>query len=91
VVFQDNKSAILLEVNGKKSAGKRSRALNIRYFFVTDQIEKRNLEVKYCPTNDMIGDYFTKPLQGSKFTNFRKLILGEVDNGDQGDQDKVGK
>ena len=91
VVFQDNKSAILLEVNGKKSAGKRSRALNIRYFFVTDQIEKRNLEVKYCPTNDMIGDYFTKPLQGRKFTNFRKSILGEVDNGDQGDQGKVGK
>ena len=33
VLYQDNKSAILLEINGKKSAGKRSRALNIRYFF----------------------------------------------------------
>ena len=32
ILFQDNKSAILLECNGKRSAGKRSRALNVRYF-----------------------------------------------------------
>ena len=35
VLYQDNKSSILLETNGRTSAGKRSRALNIRYFFVT--------------------------------------------------------
>ena len=32
IIYQDNKSAMLLEVNGRKSAGKRCRALNIRYF-----------------------------------------------------------
>jgi hypothetical protein len=37
VLFQDNKSAILLESNGHKSAGKHSRHLNIRYFFIADQ------------------------------------------------------
>jgi hypothetical protein len=60
-------------------------------FFITDQVEKRNLEIQYCPTDDMIGDYYTKPLQGGKFLKFRKLILGEVDNGDQGDQDQAGE
>ena len=30
ILYQDNKSAILLEMNGRKSDGKRSRALNIR-------------------------------------------------------------
>jgi len=29
ILYQDNKSAILLEENGRKSAGKRSRALNV--------------------------------------------------------------
>ena len=77
IVYQDNRSAILLEVNGKRSAGKRSRALNIRYFFVTDQVEKGNMEIQYCPTEEMVGDYHTKPLQGSKFVNFRTMILGE--------------
>ena len=32
IVYQDNKSAILLETNRKRSSGKRTRALNIRYF-----------------------------------------------------------
>ena len=50
----------------KKSAGKRSRALNIRYFFLTDQVEKGNLKIEYCPTETMIGDNMTKPLQGEK-------------------------
>ena len=57
ILYQDNKSAILLEENGQKSAGKRSHAMNIRYFFMTDQIEKGNVQVEYCPTDDMIGDY----------------------------------
>ena len=77
VLYQDNQSAILLEKNGKKSAGKRSRALNIRYFFITDQVEKGNVVIDYCATEDMIGDFMTKPLQGEKFKKFQKMILGE--------------
>ena len=77
VIYQDNKSAILLETNGRRSAGKRSRALNIRYFFVTDQVKKGNAEIEYCPTDDMVGDFFTKPLQGDKFIRFRDTILGQ--------------
>ena len=83
IVYQDNKSAILLETNGRKSAGKRSRALNVRYFFVTDQVEKGNLQVEYCPTNEMLGDFFTKPLQGTKFLKFRGQILGEDNGGEK--------
>jgi Reverse transcriptase (RNA-dependent DNA polymerase) len=76
VLYQDNKSTILLENNGKKSSSKRTRALNIRYFFLTDQIEKGNVEVKYCPTGDMIADYLSKPLQGKLFKKFRDEIMG---------------
>jgi hypothetical protein len=79
ILYQDNKSAILLETNGRKSAGKRSRALNIRYFFITDQVELGNVQIEHCPTDDMIGDFMTKPLQGEKFRKFRELILGEQD------------
>ena len=77
IVYQDNKSAMLLEVNGRKSAGKRSRTINIRYFWMTDQIKKGNVQVVYCPTDLMRGDFYTKPLKGKKFRNFRKQILGE--------------
>ena len=76
ILYQDNKSAILLETNGKKSSGKRTRALNIRYFFLTDQVEKGNVSIEYCPTDDMVGDFHMKPLQGEKFRKFRNEILG---------------
>jgi len=76
ILYQDNKSTILLLENGKRSSGKRTRALNIRYFFLTDQRAKGNLDVEYCPTGDMLGDYFTKPKQGQDFKKFRSAIMG---------------
>jgi hypothetical protein len=76
IVFQDNKSAILLEKNGKRSSSKRTRALNIRYFFITDQVEQGNLKIEYCPTGEMVGDFFTKPLQGELFAKFKAAIMG---------------
>jgi len=76
IVYQDNKSAILLETNGKKSSSKRTRALNIRYFFITDQVERKKVEIQYCPTGEMTADYMTKPLQGKLFEKFRDEIMG---------------
>jgi hypothetical protein len=78
ILYQDNKSTILLETNGKRSSSKRTRALNIRYFFLTDQVEKGNLLIEYCPTKEMIGDYMSKPLQGQLFKKFRDLIMGDT-------------
>ena len=76
ILYQDNKSTMLLLKNGKRSSGKRTRALNIRYFFLTDQCDKGNLSVEYCPTGEMIGDYLTKPKTGKEFHKFRDLIMG---------------
>jgi hypothetical protein len=38
VLFQDNKSSILLEKNGKASRSKRTKHINIRYFFITHRV-----------------------------------------------------
>ena len=76
ILFQDNKSTILLENNGKLSSTKCTRAIDIRYFFLTNQIQKGSLSVEYCPTKQMIADYITKPLQGKLFHKFKKMIIG---------------
>ena len=78
VVFQDNKSAILLEKNGKASSSKRTKHINARYFFITDRIKKGDVSVVWCPTEDMTGDFFTKPLKGALFRKFRDLVMGVV-------------
>ena len=79
ILYQDNKSAILLETNGRSSAGKRSRAISVRYFFVTDQVARGNVIIEHMPSDSLWGDFMTKPLQGEKFRKFRDLIMGEQD------------
>ena len=32
--------------------------------------------MEFCPTFDMIGDSFTKALQGSQFHRFRNIVIG---------------
>ena len=76
LLYQDNKSAILLEKNGKASSSKRTRHIAIRYYFVTDRIAKGELTVEWCPTADMIADFMTKPLQGALFRKFRDIVMG---------------
>jgi hypothetical protein len=75
VVYQDNQSAMLLEKNGTASSGKRTRHINIRYYFVKDRIDNGELRVEYCPTEEMLADIFTKPLQGALFRKFRDRLL----------------
>ena len=75
VMYQDNQLDILLENNGRASSSRRTKHLNIRYFFITDRIKKGELKIEYCPTDDMVADFFTKPLQGKKFLQFRKIIM----------------
>lgn len=75
-VYQDNQSAILLQNNEAKSVGKGSRHIKIKYFFVTDKMKDKELKVIYCPTKEMIADFFTKRLQGILFMELRNAILG---------------
>ena len=37
---------------------------------------KQEATVEFCPTFDIIGDYFTKALQGYQFRQFRNIVLG---------------
>ena len=76
VLYQDNQSTMKLLENGKRSSGKRTRALSIRYFFLHDQVEKGDLKIGYCPTDEMLGDYNTKPLNGAPFKRMRSKLMG---------------
>ena len=78
ILNQDNQSTIRLSENGKSSSGKGTRHINIRYFFITDRIARKEVAIQYCPTKEMVADYFTKPLQGELFYKFRDQIMGVV-------------
>ena len=78
VVYQDNQSAILLEKNAKALSGKQTKHIDVQYFFVKDQVDKGNVQIEWCPTKEMIADFFTKLLQGSLFKRFRDVIMGVI-------------
>jgi hypothetical protein len=81
IIYQDNMSAILLEKNGKHSSSKRTKHINVRYFFITDRVSNKEVTIQYRPTDEMVADFFTKPLQGQKFIKFRNQVLNIKDTG----------
>ncbi len=70
ILYQDNKSMMLLETNGRSLSSKRTRHIKIRYYYVADQIAKEDLRVVWCPMDKMIANFLTKPLQGKTFVEF---------------------
>ena len=60
IILHDNTSAMKLEINGKRSSTKRTRHIDIRFFYVTDAIKDKRVNIIYCPTKEMTGDYLTK-------------------------------
>ena len=76
ILYQDNQGAILMQRNGRNSCMGNSRHINIRYFFIKDRIDKKEIAVEYCPTYLMAADFFTKPLQGRMFKIFRDVVMG---------------
>ena len=78
VLLQDNMSAIKMEKNGRKSCTGNSRHIDVRYFFVKDRVDQGEVEIKHCPTQKMLADFFTKPLQGAWFKYFKRIIMGHV-------------
>ena len=54
--------------------------MNIKYFFMKDQIDQKKMSVEYTPTDDMQSDYMSKPLVGSKFGKFKAEIMNMPNN-----------
>jgi hypothetical protein len=77
-VKEDNKSTLLLMKNGKLSSGKRTKHFDIRYYYVKDLIDRGVIKVSHCVSEDMVADFFTKPLQGKRFMHMRSIILNDT-------------
>jgi hypothetical protein len=50
LLLQDNKSSILLERNRRASSSKRMRHINIRYFFISNWVNMKEVSLHWCPT-----------------------------------------
>ena len=55
--------------------------MNIRYFYVTEQVKKKAIHVTHCPTEEMVGVFSTNSLQGSLFVKMHNYIMGSEEPG----------
>ena len=78
VLYQDNQSAIKIEKNGRNSCTGNSRHIAARYYWVKDMVDKGLVKIQYCPTELMLADFFTKPLQGNLFNIMSSYVMGKI-------------
>ena len=79
ILNQDNMAAMQMEMNGVLSRGKKSRHVDIRFFFIKDRVERGEIDIGFCGTDDMIADYLTKPYKAvsSSVSGMQSLVSAE--------------
>ena len=45
------------------------------FFFISDRVTSKEINVEYKPTEEMLADIRTKPLQGALFVKLRDKLL----------------
>ena len=76
LLYQDNKSTILLVKNGRMSAGKNSKHTKNRFFLIMDKVAQGDMSIQHTGTKNMWADVNTKPVQGLLFRKFRHEMVG---------------
>jgi hypothetical protein len=70
-IYEDNKSCIAIAY--KPMHHGRTKHFDIKAHFLRDRIEKEEVEIKYCPTSEMIADMLTKSLPGPQHQRLKRL------------------
>ena len=72
IVHEDNQSAIKFSNNSSFKG--RAKHIDLRHNYVKDLIEKGFCVLKYCETEKMLADIFTKPVDRTKLKNCCEVI-----------------
>lgn len=56
----------------------RSKFIDRKHFSVCEYVESGEVELVFTGTDDMISDFLTKALNGSKYRKFKVMIMGVV-------------
>ena len=71
ILIEDNPSTISMTKNHQVHG--RSKHISIKYHFIGDQVSKGIVELKYCPTKEMVAGMVTKGLPKEQFTTLRSM------------------
>jgi hypothetical protein len=57
---------------------KRSKAMDMRYHWLTDRVRQKQIDVYWRPGKDNLGDYYTKHHSAQHHKDMRQLILHQA-------------
>ena len=69
LIYEDNQGAISMAKN--PVFHKRTKHIQIRYYFVREAVEEGIIALEYCRTSEMLADSFTKALPREQFERLR--------------------
>ena len=55
----------------------RAKHIAIRFHFLRQHVENKEVVLKYVPSADNVADILTKPLPRAAFRKLRDLLMGE--------------
>jgi hypothetical protein len=58
---------------------RRSKHIDVRYHFLTENIQSGKINVSYISTSGNVADMFTKPLGNIKFKIFKTQLVGLIE------------
>jgi len=73
-IAEDNAACIAQCEAGLRHV-RNAKHYEVRLRFLQQLVVDREIEFKYCPTDDMIADFLTKPLDAHKFCYFRDRVM----------------
>jgi hypothetical protein len=73
IIYGDNQSSIAIADN--PAMHKRTKHIDIRYHYTRQQVEFKNLIIKYTPTELMVADDMTKALGKNKKKDMVKMLF----------------
>jgi hypothetical protein len=74
MILGDNQSTIALSEHGVKS--ERTKHVDVKYHFITSEISKGSVGVKWVPSSEQQADVLTKALARPFFEQFRDQLMG---------------
>ena len=71
VIHEDNQSTICIAQNTQYHS--KTKHIDIKYHYVREKVLDSTVELRYCPTSEMIADILTKGLIYDKFSQLHEL------------------
>jgi hypothetical protein len=65
VVHEDNQGCIAISSNNRTDS--RTKHIDVKYHFVRDMVQAKEITVQHISTENMLVDFLTKPSTASKF------------------------